>query len=705
MLKKVCFVLILVSLFLLPSGFYPAVTSGRAASGVMLGIYPNGSIGTGNHEITLLDAYFGTNRVSLAGGFVDWESNTSSVRSELDYAWNNGYWPVLNIGAGNVADPICTDNLCTAARIASGELDSAITSWAQEFKDWTDNGTKKAYLAPLQEMNGSWVDYYGDPANYILAYTHIQDIFLTDVGVDPDSVVWIFAPNGWSEGTFTFEDYYPGDSAVDVVGFSSFNWGECFTGTSWETYTEIYEPYLGQMAAMAPGKPIWIMEMASHTVGGDRDVWFDEVLTSVANYSGVEAVMYFNRAEDPHNPNLLPACNTGAGLIDYGLDYDGAEGKARFKTEILQAPYVFSSPTNPEIDLQGNSLSIIDGDSVPSTADHTDFGSVDVSSGSVAHTFVVENTGTANLFLTGTTMVEISGANAADFTVTAAPSGWFVALGGGTESFEITFDPSGEGLRSATVSIANDDSNENPYNFDIQGTGILSVNKVGLYDPDTKIWRMRAGNTWSDSVSYLQWGATGWTPVVGDWDNDGEDEVGHYDPATGIWRMRAGNTWSDSVSYLQWGAPGWIPVTGDWDNDGDDEVGHYDPATKIWRLKSANTWNASVTYLQWGASGWIPVTGDWDNDGYDEVGHYDPATGIWRLKSDNTWNASVTYLQWGASGWKPVLGDWDGDGVDEVGHYDPATLIWRLKSDNTWNASVQYLLWGSSGWTPVTGDW
>ena len=46
-----------------------------------------------------------------------------------------------------------------------------------------------------------------------------------------------------------------------------------------------------------------------------------------------------------------------------------------------------------------------------------------------------------------------------------------VGASGGTTPFTITFDPTTTGLRSATVSIANDDSDENPYTFDIQGTG------------------------------------------------------------------------------------------------------------------------------------------------------------------------------------------------------------------------------------------
>ncbi|MGB2955696.1 MAG: lamin tail domain-containing protein, partial [Anaerolineales bacterium] len=71
------------------------------------------------------------------------------------------------------------------------------------------------------------------------------------------------------------------------------------------------------------------------------------------------------------------------------------------------------------------------------------------------------------------------------------------------------------------------------YDWCLQKPSMGSVNKgcardnVGFYDPVTKIWRMRE-NAWSDSVNYLVWGPNGggWTPVTGDWDNDGIGEVG-----------------------------------------------------------------------------------------------------------------------------------------------------------------------------------
>ncbi|MBN2200517.1 choice-of-anchor D domain-containing protein, partial [bacterium] len=126
--------------------------------------------------------------------------------------------------------------------------------------------------------------------------------------------------------------------------------------------------------------------------------------------------------------------------------------------------------TLPEIDVQGNSASITDGDLSPSLTDHTDFGSANVSGGTVVRTFTILNTGNAALSLTGSSpYVSISGANASDFSVTAIPSNSIAASGSTT--FEVTFDPSAAGTRTATISIANNDSDENPYDFAIQGTG------------------------------------------------------------------------------------------------------------------------------------------------------------------------------------------------------------------------------------------
>ena len=126
------------------------------------------------------------------------------------------------------------------------------------------------------------------------------------------------------------------------------------------------------------------------------------------------------------------------------------------------------SPPGPEINVKGNGQSISDGDNTPGLADDTDFGAAPVEGGQVVRTFTIENAGDATLNLSGDPRVSVSG-DVADFTVTVQPSDT-VAVGGST-TFQVTFDPSATGQRTATLSIANDDSNENPYDFAIQGQG------------------------------------------------------------------------------------------------------------------------------------------------------------------------------------------------------------------------------------------
>jgi urease beta subunit len=134
-----------------------------------------------------------------------------------------------------------------------------------------------------------------------------------------------------------------------------------------------------------------------------------------------------------------------------------------------------TATTEPEMDISGNSVSITSGDATPSVTDDTDFGSVDITGGTAAYTFTITNSGSAVLNLTaGGNHITVGGANAADFSVTVTP-GTPVAADGDTTTFEITFNPSAAGLRVATISIANDDTDEGPYTFSIQGTGVANV--------------------------------------------------------------------------------------------------------------------------------------------------------------------------------------------------------------------------------------
>lgn len=124
---------------------------------------------------------------------------------------------------------------------------------------------------------------------------------------------------------------------------------------------------------------------------------------------------------------------------------------------------------DPEIDLEGNGQSIADGDTTPSLLDDTDYGTTNIG-GTNTKTFTIKNIGPAPLNLTGASpYVTITGAHASEFKLTANPT--VTIAGNSFTTFNIRFAPINTGIRSATVTILNDDSDEATYNFNIQGTG------------------------------------------------------------------------------------------------------------------------------------------------------------------------------------------------------------------------------------------
>ena len=92
------------------------------------------------------------------------------------------------------------------------------------------------------------------------------------------------------------------------------------------------------------------------------------------------------------------------------------------------------------------------------------FGNVLVGS-NTTQTFTIKNTGTADL--TGLTYI-LSGST--DFSVTVSPTAP-VSGPSGTTTFTVQFAPTSTGLINAHIAIANNDSDENPFDIDLSGTG------------------------------------------------------------------------------------------------------------------------------------------------------------------------------------------------------------------------------------------
>lgn len=124
----------------------------------------------------------------------------------------------------------------------------------------------------------------------------------------------------------------------------------------------------------------------------------------------------------------------------------------------------------PEVNVTGNSISIVDGDNTPSTTDYTDLGSTFTGT-SITKTIVIENQGAGTLNVNG---INFSGANASEFTLTGAASfPWSIAAHS-TQTVTVSFVPAAAGSRNATINISTNDINESAYDFALRGWGLDS---------------------------------------------------------------------------------------------------------------------------------------------------------------------------------------------------------------------------------------
>ncbi len=119
-------------------------------------------------------------------------------------------------------------------------------------------------------------------------------------------------------------------------------------------------------------------------------------------------------------------------------------------------------PTFPEISVQEpKGRDLVDGKSKFS------FGSSIIGKGKgITKTFVIRNTGTGTLV--GIKVASL-GKNAADFKIKTQPASSLAA--GKQTTFKVTFKPKAKGRKSASLRIASNDADENPFDISLTGKG------------------------------------------------------------------------------------------------------------------------------------------------------------------------------------------------------------------------------------------
>ncbi len=219
---------------------------------------------------------------------------------------------------------------------------------------------------------------------------------------------------------------------------------------------------------------------------------------------------------------------------------------------------------------------------------------------------------------------------------------------------------------------------------------------VGLVDTNTGQWHVQGAPS-------FYFGIPGDSPVVGDWDCDGQETPGMFREANGFAYLR--NTADTGIADVDFffGVGGDIPLAGDWDGDGCDSLGVYRP--KLGRVFLRNTLDtgSATTEFFFGIPGDRPFVGDFDGDGDDEIGLYRESTGFTYLRLTHSSGTADLEFFFGDPADRIVAGDWDRDGLDTVGIFRSADHKFYLRNENSEGFADREFWSGRSEWLPVAG--
>lgn len=233
------------------------------------------------------------------------------------------------------------------------------------------------------------------------------------------------------------------------------------------------------------------LQIATTQQGAGRQVVDGDRLT--VNYTG--RLLTGSKFDSSLNPGRSPFQFTiGSGQVIQGWE-KGILGMKVGETRVLIIPAALAYGSTPrenipansdlifevtllaiagaQIEVRGNATVIAHNDNTPSSTDNTDFGSLAINhtTGTSKSFTVIMNKGEATLKLTGIPAIQISGPNAADFTVSQPVSGTNLV------TFNVHFRPrAGDvGTRTATIAIPSNDPDTPTFNFTIAGAATAEV--------------------------------------------------------------------------------------------------------------------------------------------------------------------------------------------------------------------------------------
>ena len=238
-------------------------------------------------------------------------------------------------------------------------------------------------------------------------------------------------------------------------------------------------PFSGQSYNVLTGTFLQLVNIQSNNTNPTTAVSGDVItltFTSSAEITNVNVTILGQTATvddlGDANPSTWQATYTvqssdPSGTATFEINFEDGESVAQTPvTATTNSTFVtVSGSASPEINVLGNSASISSGSTTTSTTNNTDYGTVTIGS-PTSRAFVVSNTGSSDLSVTN-----ITSSNSA-FTIDQSS---FTVASSGSTTINITYSPNEASTQQSTITITNNDADENPYTFVVQGTGVAAT--------------------------------------------------------------------------------------------------------------------------------------------------------------------------------------------------------------------------------------
>ncbi len=504
----------------------------------------------------------------------------------------------LNAVRAAGATAVATVNVsATAASIATGGSDGAITTWAGYVKEWLDGTNldgglepsatnRHVIIAPLPAMNATGSAYGCTPSAFESAFNKFVSVTESTLADQAPRVRWAFAPNASSDpGCQSLRSYFDFSAAAkpDLIALGAFNSrgiGAAPDASPSDLFdaalTEVREP------TFAPDTPVLLAPTAA-CPGAHRAGFVKDLFTYAANDANAVAAIWFN----------------APGACDWRV-WDGNTLGDGWSAGVSTAALGNSSTFAPWF-VKDTALRVVEPGLAP---DPCPPGAACDSVG------FVDDVGP--LFILKTRIGVVDG----------APPPSLVFIYGNPGDFPVMGD------------------------WDCDG-----VVTPGMYrQSDGFVYLKNSNSTGIADIRFF-FGNPGDIPIVGDFNGDGCDTVSIYRPSESrvfiINKLGAneGGLGAAEIDYL-FGNPGDKPYVGDFDGDGVDTIGLHRESTGLVYFRNSHTQGVADLSFIYGDPGDRLVAGDWNGNGIDTVAVYRPSNGFFYARLSNSAGfADVTFFQ------------------------------------------------------------